>query len=105
MKVIKYLVEDIQEEMEGAEHYAKLATQHKDEDRALADAYSRLAEAELTHVDALHAQIVRLIQEYKASGAGPVPAAMQAVWDWEHEKMVDTITKIKALLSVYKGAR
>lgn len=36
MKVIKCLVEDINEELEGAEHYAKLATQYKDEDRELA---------------------------------------------------------------------
>ena len=105
MKTIKTLVKDIREETEGAEHYAKLAAQYKDEDRALADAYSRLAEAELTHVDALHGQIVRLIQEYKASGAGPVPAAMQAVWDWEHEHMIDTITRVRMLLATYKGTR
>lgn len=105
MKIIKHLVEDIREELEGAEHYAKLATQYRDEDRGLADAYSKLAEAELGHVDALHAQVVRLIQEYKASNKGPVPAAMQAVWDWEHERMIDTITRVRALLSTYKTAR
>lgn len=103
MKQIKILVEDIREEMEGAEHYAKLATQYKDEDRMLADTYAKLAEIELGHVTALHEQAVRIIKAYKAKGA-ETPAAMQAVWDWEHEKMLDTIARIKMMLSVYRGA-
>lgn len=101
MKVIKQLVGDIREEMEGAEHYAKLATKYKIDDRALADNYAKMAEAELGHVDSLHAQAVRLIKEQKASGV-ETPAAMQAVWDWEHEKMVDTVTRIKTMLNMYK---
>ena len=47
MKVIKCLVEDIEEELEGAEHYAKKATEHKDDDRELADVYAKLANVEL----------------------------------------------------------
>lgn len=99
MKVIKHLVEDIEEEMEGAEHYAKLATQYKDTDRTLADTYAKLASVELDHVNALHDQAVRLI---KAS-TEPAPASMQAVWDWEHEKQVDTVARIKTMLDMYKG--
>lgn len=102
MKSIKYLVEDIQEELEGAEHYAKLAAQNKDLDRALADTYYKLAGVELEHVNALHEQVVRLIKAHKATGK-EVPAAMQAVWDWEHGKMVDTTARIKTLLAAYKG--
>lgn len=30
------------------------------------------------------------------------PASMQAVWDWEHELMVDKTAKIRALLDMYK---
>ena len=102
MKIIKNIVENIREEMEGAEHYAKLATQYKDEDRALADTYCKLADAELSHVDALHSQAVRLIRDQKEKGV-EVPAAMQAVWDWEHEKMVDGVARIKAMIAMYKG--
>lgn len=103
MKIIKCLVEDIQEELEGAEHYAKLATQYKDEDRELADVYAKLANVELDHVDALHAQAVRMIKAQKAAGA-ETPAPMQAVWDWEHGKMVDTTARIKTMLSMYRGS-
>ena len=103
MKVIKCLVEDIQEELEGAEHYAKLATQHKVNDRALADVYAKLAGVELDHVNALHEQVVRIIKEWKATSGKETPAPMQAVWDWEHEKMVDTVARIGAMLNMYRG--
>lgn len=103
MKIIKNLVEDIEEELEGAEHYAKLATQYKDEDRELADTYAKLANVELEHVDALHGQAVRLIKAQKAAGV-ETPAPMQAVWDWEHGKMVDTTARIKTMLTMYRGA-
>ena len=46
----------------------------------------------------LHEQAIRAIKEQKATSA-ETPVAMQAVWDWEHEKMVDTVAKIKALLA------
>lgn len=102
MKVIKCLVEDIREELEGAEHYAKLATQYRDEDRELADVYAKLANVELDHVDALHGQAVRIIKTWKSAG-NEVPASMQAVWDWEHGKMVDTTARIKTMLTMYRG--
>lgn len=103
MKVIKDLVEDIQEELEGSEHYAKLATQHKDDDRELADVYAKLANTELEHVNNLHSQVVRIIKDWKAKTGEEVPAAMEAVWDWEHARMVDTAARVKSLLDVYKG--
>lgn len=103
MKEIKMLVEDIAEELEGAEHYAKLATQYKDTDRTLADTYSKLAGVELDHVNALHEQAVRIIKDYRSKG-NEAPAAMQAVWDWEHEKMIDTVSRIKTMLNMYRGA-
>lgn len=102
MKVIKNLVEDIQEELEGAEHYAKLATQYKDEDKVLADNYAKLAEIELGHVNSLHEQAVRIIKAYRASGNEP-PEAMQAIWDWEHKRQIEWVSKIKTLLAMYKN--
>lgn len=103
MKVIKCLVEDINEELEGAEHYAKLATQYKDEDRELADVYAKLANVELEHVNALHGQVSRIIKDWKAASGEETPAAMQAVWDYEHERATDKAAKVKTLLNMYKG--
>lgn len=104
MKIIKNLVEDINEELEGAEHYAKLATQYKTDDRALADVYAKLSGVELDHVNALHEQAVRIIKNWKATSGKEVPASMQAVWDWEHGKSVDTAARIKTMLSMYREA-
>lgn len=101
MKQIKTIVKDIKEEIGGATHYAKLATQYKDTDKALADAYYMMANQELSHVDALHAQAVRMIKAYQATGK-EVPTAMQAVWDWEHENQVDDVARVRALLDAYK---
>lgn len=98
MKEIKYLVEEIKEELEGAEEYAKHAFQYMWDDRTLSETLAAIATQELSHVDALHAQAVRLI---KASTDKP-PASMQAVWDWEHERMVEKTAKIKLLLASAK---
>lgn len=102
MKQIKTIVKDIKEEVEGATHYAKLAIQYKDTDKALADAYYSMANQELAHADLLHAQAVRMIKAYQATGK-EVPVAVQAVWDFEHEMQVDDVSKVKTLLSMYKG--
>lgn len=101
MKQIAIIAKDIREELEGAEHYAKLATMYKDTDKTLADTYATMASQELVHVDALHGQAVRLIREFRAEGNTP-PAGMQAVWDWEHEKMVEDMTRVKMMLDIYK---
>lgn len=101
MKKIANIASEIREELEGAEHYAKKAVEYKEEDKLLADAYSNMASQELSHVDALHSQVVRIIQEYR-SEHGEAPAAMQMVWSWEHGKIVEHTARVKALLEMYK---
>lgn len=102
MKVIKEIVEQINEEISGAEHYAKMATQYKEEDKVLADTYAKLAEVELTHVDSLHAQVVRIIKAWQSKGE-VAPAGMEIVWDWVHQNQVDKVSRIKVLLNMYYG--
>lgn len=101
MKIIKEIIEAIHEELEGAENYAKKATQYKMDDKALADNYSMMAAQELEHVDKLHAQVVRIIKAHQAAGK-EVPVSMRAVWDWEHENAMDKVAKIKMLLEMYR---
>jgi rubrerythrin len=99
MKRIKHLVEDIREELEGAEHYAKLAMKMKDEAPSDASLYAEMSRQEMEHVNKLHTMAVRLIEKQRQSGVTP-PAAMQAVWDWEHEKMIEHLARIKHMLSM-----
>lgn len=43
MKIIKMLVEQIEDEACSADNYAKLAMEYKDEDKQLADNYAKMA--------------------------------------------------------------
>lgn len=102
MKIIKMLVEQIEDEACGAEEYAKLAMQYKEEDKLLADNYAKMAEVELQHVDLLHAQVVRIIKAWQAKG-NETPPAMAAVYDYVHKNQIDKVARIKFLLNLYKS--
>lgn len=101
MKLIADIVKDIREELEGAEHYAKLATEFKADNHGLADTYATMASQELNHVEMLHVQVVKIIQLYREEHGAP-PEAMMAVWNWEHDGMVDKTARVKVLLDMYK---
>lgn len=101
MKKIANMVKDIKGEIEGADHYGKMALQYKTDDKPLSDVYSALASQELEHVTKLHDSIIRVINEYRAKNGDP-PAPMMAVWNWEHEEMVERVTKVKSLLEMVK---
>lgn len=98
MKEIKHIVRQIRNELEGAEKYAKIAAELKASNSVNASAYAEMARQELGHIDTLHKMAVKAIERQKAEGVTP-PAAMQAVWDWEHENMIDKVAKIKMLLA------
>ena len=99
MKAIKSIVADIRDELEVAQHYAEMAAKLRDTDATAAGIYAEMARQELTHVDKLHGMAVKLINESKAAGH-EAPAAMQAVWDWEHSGMIDRTARIRALLDM-----
>lgn len=99
MKEIKHIVENIREELEGAEHYAKVAAKLKPTNPTDASVYADMARQELGHVDNLHKMAVRAIEKKKMDGVS-TPPAMQAVWDWEHEKMMEEVAHIKTLLTM-----
>lgn len=102
MKVIKLLVEQIEDEACSAEEYAKLATEYKDEEKVLADNWAKMAEVELGHVDLLHAQVVRIIKAWQAKG-NEVPPTMEAVYEYTHNKSIDHVARVKALVNMYYG--
>lgn len=99
MREIRDIAEDIREEIDGAKHYAELAAKMKG--TMFADTYAEMARAELGHVDKLHNMAVQMINEQKAKGIVP-PASMKAVWDWEHDRMIDKVAQIKHILDMAK---
>lgn len=101
MKEIKHLAEYIREELHDAEKYAKAALKTKDTYREMSQAFAELARQELSHAEALHHQATALIRKQRDNGITP-PAAMQAVWDWEHEHMIERKSKIEHLLKMFR---
>lgn len=62
MKEIKWAAEKIRDELEDAENYAKKALSWRDSSPELSQLAAGLAQQELTHVDMLHKQAVKLIE-------------------------------------------
>ncbi len=100
MEVIKSIVKKIDDELEDAEKYIKCAFKEKNEHPQLAEVYYRLSLEEMNHMTMLHDQVVRIITEYKQSHE--VPAGMQTLYDYVHEREIKWAAKIKARQDAFK---
>ena len=98
MHEIRYFAEGIREELDDAEKYAREAVKHA-EDPEDARTYADLSRQELGHANRLHEMAVRHIEKAKDAGLHPTEAE-RAVWDWEHERMMDRSAHVKTLLSM-----
>ena len=101
MKLIKKLNDFIEDEIEGAEHYAKCALKLRDDHPDIARLLHNMATQEMGHMADLHNAVVNVIAEYRQKNGEP-PASMQAVYDYLHEKHIDEAEKVKRLLAMYK---
>lgn len=102
MRIIEKLVDHINEELEGAETYAKCALKYKDDHPHLAKVFYDMSNDEMRHVHLLHEEVVALIEEHKRTKGEP-PIAMMAVWDYMHRQHIDEANEIKMLQAEYKG--
>ena len=102
MTLIKKLSEMIEDELEGAEHYAKCAIKYKEEHPTLAKTLYDISTDEMRHVGLLHGEIVALIETYRKEHGEP-PTAMKAVYDYLHEKQIEEAAAVKTLQDMYKG--
>lgn len=71
MRTIAQIVKDIKGELHGAKHYAELANKYKDEDDSLSEMYASTSNQELGHVNTMHAQVVRIINDYRRKHGEP----------------------------------
>ena len=101
MKIIEKIVSYIDEELEGAEHYAKCALKHKADHPQLARVFFEMSNDEMKHVHMLHEEVVKLIDEHRRVKGEP-PAAMLAVWDYMHEKHIEEANEVRLLQDEYK---
>lgn len=98
---IKLLTDHIENELDDACTYAELALEYRDTDHEMADLFHNLSGEEMTHMDALHKNVVRLIGKYRAEHGEP-PAAMAAVYDYLHKRQIERAEKVNTFLSMYK---
>lgn len=101
MKILKDLICKADDTLDEIEWYAEKATHLRSEQRALADCYIRIAEMHVNIYGMLHERMVALIDEKKRLGV-EVPTAMQAIWDYEHEKLIKEFAEAKVLIDEYK---
>lgn len=101
MKIIKDLVEEIKEELEGAGDYAERAMKHKGLDDGFTSMYAEMAGQEMGHVEKLHAKVQDVIKKYRAEHGEP-PAGMQAIWDHEHKQLIQRAGEIRAMIDMAK---
>lgn len=101
MKDIKLLVDHIEDELEDACMYAKLALEYKHKDQDMAQMFYKLSTEEMNHKDMLHNQATKLIAEYRRTTGEP-PAAMMAVYEFMHERFMVQAEKVLNLQNMYR---
>ena len=101
MKILKSVIAKANDTLDEIWWYAKEATLLKDERRALADVYIRIAEAHVQIYNMLHERMVALINEERSKGTQP-PVSMMAIWEYEHGKLVDEFISARYMIDEYK---
>ena len=101
MKIIKCLAEKIEEELHDADSYIDLAMNWKSEQPDTANVFYELSLEEMGHVDKLHADVARLISEYRQKTGEP-PKGMQELYNWLHDKHISEAMRIKVKQGMFK---
>lgn len=101
MKIIQKYVELIEEELESAENYIRMAIKHKEDNPKLAKALADISNDELRHMGILHDEVVEVIAEHRRT-AGEPPASMLAIYNYLHERHIDKANKIKMMQAEYR---
>lgn len=103
MKLIKKIEELIEEEIHDQKKYAKMAAELKTEHPMLAQLFYNISTQEEGHASALHNEVVKIIEHYRKEHGDP-PPAMQAVYDFMHERHIEKAAEAKHYQDIYKNS-
>jgi ferritin len=99
MHYIKKIVEQLDEEIEGAKEYVEKSLHLKATgNTVLASKYKDMAEDELRHAMIIHDEAVAEIE--KLSKVYTPPAEMMKKWEYEHKEYVERVAWIKQMLAM-----
>ena len=101
MKIIAELQKQIEEEIEDATKYAQKAVEYKSLYPETAELYFKLSGEEQNHMNALHKEVVRLIDNYRRDKGEP-PAHMMAIYNHLHQREIEKAEKVGVLQAMYK---
>lgn len=101
MKIIKCLAEKIEEELNDAQSYADMAQRWKEEQPETADLFLELSQEEMGHMEKLHSEAVRLIEEHREKHGEP-PEGMMMLYDYLHNKHIEKAKMIKVMQGMYR---
>lgn len=99
MRMIEKLVCQINEEVEGAKHYAEKALLLKAEgDASWSNRYKEMANDEIKHAAWIHDYTVQQIDKLKV--VYQAPQEMREKWEREHTNYVEQVAWIKQMLNM-----
>lgn len=99
MKFIKSIIEQLDEEIEGAKEYAEKYVEYKAKGNLQrGNKYKEMANDELKHCNYIHEMAVQEIEELKK--VYTAPAHMQEKWEAAHKDYVEKVAWIKQMLTL-----
>lgn len=101
MKIIEYLSDRIEDEIDDAAGYAKEGIAVKDKYPWLGELLYAISTEETRHMTMLHDAVVRLIKEYRDRNGEP-PVEMMARYEYLHRRQIENAKDAKALQLLYK---
>lgn len=101
MKIVEKLSERIDEEICDSKYYAKMALEYKESYPTLADAFYNLSLSEMEHMNILHNEVVKIIEQYKKEHGEP-PSDMLAIYNYLHGKEIEKAKDVKVYQTMYK---
>lgn len=101
MKMMKILMERIDDELQDAHDYAKLALEYRGVEPETANLFAKLSGEETTHATALHDCVLGHIEAYRQKGR-EVPEGMMAVYECLHERQIDKAEGVKRYQSMFR---
>ena len=89
------------DEIADSEKYARKALEYKDTNRKLADVFYTLSQEEYKHMGMLHAEVAKIVDEYRRTKGDP-PPAMMTLYEILHEKHISDAAAVKTLQGMYQ---